>query len=173
MNEIKIRQCGAHKHNGVLHFGPHHTRCALGAGGIRVDKQEGDGATPAGRYPLRRIWYRPDRLMRPESAFPMVEIAQKSGWCDDIHAPAYNRPIWLPHRARHERLWRQDRLYDVFFEIGYNDAPVERGRGSAIFLHLEKNNFNPTRGCIAVNHASMAFLLRHTAPGCHITIAAP
>ncbi|MCH1542329.1 MAG: L,D-transpeptidase family protein [Alphaproteobacteria bacterium] len=170
MNDVIITPHGAHKHGGHLQFGPHRARCALGRGGVTNNKQEGDAKTPLGVFPLRRIWYRPDRVMRPHSSFPIAEICEKSGWCDDVTANCYNRPITRPIAARHERLWRQDRLYDVFFELGYNDAPPESGRGSAIFLHLEKNNFNPTLGCIAVSHASMSFLLRHAAPGCYARI---
>lgn len=172
MNDIIVTPQGAQKHSGQLHFGPHRARCALGRGGITDNKHEGDAKTPLGRFPLRRIWYRPDRVMRPQTGLPIVEISQKSGWCDDVTADCYNRPILRPMSTRHERLWRHDRLYDVFFELGYNDAPPEKGRGSAIFLHLEKDNFNPTLGCVAVSRASMRFLLRYAGPQTHILIAA-
>jgi len=170
MSDIIITPRGGHKHSGHLTFGPHHSRCALGRGGVTRTKQEGDEKTPLGHFPLRRIWYRPDRVIRPHSHLPIAEIAPKSGWCDDMTAPCYNRPIIRPTRFRHEALWRHDRLYDVFIELGYNDAPPEKGRGSAIFLHLEKNNFNPTLGCIAVSHNTMSFILRHAAPGCFVHI---
>ena len=61
-------------------------------------------------------------------------------------------------------------IYDVFIELGINDAPPQKGRGSAIFLHLEKNNYQPTLGCIAISRASMDFLLRHVRPDTHICI---
>lgn len=170
MNDIIITPRGPHKHGGHLQFGTHRTRCALGRGGVTDNKREGDAKTPLGRFPLRRIWYRPDRVIRPESSLPMRQITGKSGWCDDVRADCYNRPILRPLTARHESLWRRDPLYDVFFELGYNDAPPVKGRGSAIFLHLEKNNFNPTLGCIAVSRASMSFLLRHAVPGCFVHI---
>lgn len=172
MKTIFVRPSGAAPHNGVLHFGSHRSRCALGKGGVTQNKQEGDGKTPVGRFALRRIWHRPDRIMRPQSALPIVEIAPKSGWCDDITSALYNLPISRPTPARHEILWRHDRLYDAFIELGINDAPPEKGRGSALFLHLEKNNFSPTLGCIAVNHATMGFLLRHATRDTHIEIAA-
>lgn len=109
--------------------------------------------------------------MRPQSPLPIAKIHQKSGWCDDVRSNLYNFPIERPSAARHERLWRHDRLYDVFFELGMNDAPPEKGAGSAVFLHLEKNNFRPTLGCIAVNHATMRFLLHHANRTTHIAIA--
>lgn len=172
MTDIYVTASDATAHHGVLHFGAHRSRCALGRAGVTKAKKEGDGKTPIGRFALRRIWYRPDRVMSPQSPLPISQIAEKSGWCDDIDSACYNRPMARPSAARHERLWRNDRLYDVFFELGVNDAPPERGKGSAIFLHLEKNNFSPTLGCIAVNHASMGFLLRHATPQTHIQIAA-
>lgn len=171
VKDIYVTPGGARAHHAVLRFGPHRSRCALGYGGVTKNKKEGDGKTPSGRYALRRIWYRPDRVMRPKSTLPIAKISQKSGWCDDVSSALYNRPIERPAGARHERLWRHDRLYDVFFELGINDAPPEKGAGSAIFLHLEKNNFGPTLGCIAVNHASMGFLLRHATPATYIDIA--
>ena len=169
---IFVTPRGRRPHDAVLRFGPHHARCALGAAGLSDAKTEGDRATPIGVFALRRLWYRPDRVLRPESAFPISEISQKSGWCDASEAPLYNRPIERPLQASHETLWRRDRLYDVFFELGYNDNPPEKGRGSAIFLHLQKNNFQPTLGCVAVSVASMRFIIAHARPGCRIAISA-
>ena len=167
---IKVRHSGPQPHNGVLQFGPHHARCALGRAGIKPDKKEGDGATPAGRYPLRRIWHRADRVTLPETAFETVSIRRKSGWCDASGHAAYNRPVNLPFTASHEKLWRRDGLYDVFFELGHNDAPPQKGRGSAVFLHLPQPAFRPTEGCVAVSPASMRFILVHARPGCLIDI---
>lgn len=126
-------------------------RCALGKGGIRADKSEGDGATPAGLLPLRRLLYRADRVSAPESALRREPIGLQDGWCDDPTHPDYNRQITLPHLARHERLWRDDALYDVVVPLGWNDAPVVRGRGSAIFLHLARPDYAPTEGCVALS----------------------
>lgn len=125
-------------------------RCALGAAGIRAVKQEGDHATPAGTLPIRRLLYRADRIAPPEGALPRAPLAPIDGWCDDpLHAD-YNRPVTLPHSARHEHLWREDALYDLIGVLGWNDAPVVRDRGSAIFLHIARPNFAPTEGCVAM-----------------------
>ena len=97
-------------------------------------------------------------------------IAPKSGWCDDAKSRFYNRPIERPFVPSHEALWRRDGLYDVFFELGYNDVTPEPGQGSAIFLHLQKNNFNPTLGCVAVSWRSMEFILQHADPGCQLSV---
>lgn len=169
-NDIFVTPRGPAAHDGVLRFGVHRARCALGGNGVTAEKQEGDGKTPLGRFALRRVWWRPDRYDLPETVLPIRLISQKSGWSDDISTAAYNRPIRLPYAPSHEKLWRHDRLYDVFIELGINDNPPEKGRGSAVFLHLEKNNFAPTLGCIAVRRTSMDFLLRQARPDTHICI---
>lgn len=136
--------------DGLFVFSGQVFRAALGRGGVRADKQEGDGATPAGRLVLRRVLYRADRLAPPRAAVPLEPIAPNDGWCDDPNDPAYNRPIRLPSTARHEELWRQDNLYDIVGVLGWNDAPVVRGRGSAIFLHVARPDLSPTDGCVAL-----------------------
>ncbi len=127
-------------------------RCALGKSGVTpaADKREGDGATPAARMPLRRVLLRADRGPPPRCAVPVEPISPNDGWCDDPAHRAYNRPVRLPFDASHETLWRDDAVYDVIGVLGWNDDPVERGRGSAIFLHLAREDFRPTEGCVAL-----------------------
>ena len=122
----------------------------IGAGGIRTDKREGDHATPAGLLTLRRVLYRADRGPAPSCAVPREALAPDDGWCDESGHPDYNRPVRLPHPARHERLWREDGLYDIVGVLGWNDDPVLPGRGSAIFLHRAHPDGRPTEGCIAL-----------------------
>jgi L,D-peptidoglycan transpeptidase YkuD (ErfK/YbiS/YcfS/YnhG family) len=126
-------------------------RCALGRAGIRVHKEEGDGATPAGLLPLRRLLYRADRLPTPDCTVPVEPIGPRDGWCDESGDPSYNRQVRLPYGGRHEELWRTDPLYDIVGVLGWNDRPVEKGRGSAIFLHLARPDYPPTEGCIALS----------------------
>jgi L,D-peptidoglycan transpeptidase YkuD (ErfK/YbiS/YcfS/YnhG family) len=137
---------------GRLELGGLALRCALGKGGIRLatEKREGDGATPAARMPLRRVLFRADRGPPPRCAVPVEPIAPEEGWCDDPAHRAYNSLVRLPFDASHERLWREDALYDIVGVLGWNDDPVERGRGSAIFLHLARPDFAPTEGCVAL-----------------------
>jgi L,D-peptidoglycan transpeptidase YkuD (ErfK/YbiS/YcfS/YnhG family) len=125
-------------------------RTALGRGGVRVDKHEGDGATPAGVLPLRMVLYRPDRGQAPACAVPVRALAQDDGWCDDPAYPAYNRPVRLPIEASAEALWRDDAIYDIIGVLGWNDSPVEKGLGSAIFLHVARPDYAPTDGCVAL-----------------------
>ncbi len=122
----------------------------LGAGGVRIDKREGDGATPAGLLRLRRVLYRADRGPAPVCAVPREALAPDDGWCDDPSHTDYNTQVRLPHPARHEQLWRDDRLYDLVGVLGWNDDPVVWNRGSAIFLHLAHPDGRPTEGCIAL-----------------------
>ena len=135
--------------------------CALGRGGMATAKKEGDGTTPAGAWPVRRIWYRPDREARPGSPLEIFRIDRKTAWCDDAERAEYNRPVALPFDGSFEALLRADGLYDIFLELGFNDAPPVPRAGSAIFLHLEKNDFQPTLGCIAVSRAVMGRILSH------------
>jgi len=132
-------------------------RCALGRSGVRADKREGDGATPVGTFPLRRLLYRPDRWAPPRTGLPIAAIDPGDGWCDDPTDPAYNRPVRLPCAASHEMMWRDDGLYDVVVVLGHNDAPPVPGLGSAIFLHVARPAWEPTEGCVAL---ALADLLR-------------
>ncbi|NDC57718.1 MAG: hypothetical protein EBZ50_02590 [Alphaproteobacteria bacterium] len=127
-------------------------RCALGKGGVKpaAAKREGDGASPIGIWPLRRVLYRPDRLERPKTDLPVAEIARDDGWCDAPSDPNYNRPVKMPYPASAENLWRDDHVYDVIVILGHNDDPVVPGAGSAIFWHLARPDFRPTEGCVAV-----------------------
>ena len=145
--------------DGLCRFGARTFRCALGRGGIVVDKREGDGGTPAGTWPLRRLLFRPDRERRPVCALPAEEIAEGDGWCDDPRHPDYNRPVRSPFAAGRETMWRDDDLYDLVVVVGHNDDPPVAGRGSAIFLHLAREDMVPTAGCVAFARADLLEIL--------------
>ena len=143
----------------VLECAGRRYRCAIGRGGISVAKREGDGVTPAGAWQLRRLLYRPDRLAAPEGALAAQALRPDDGWCDDPREDSYNRLISLPFSGSHETLWRQDHVYDVIVELGYNDDPVRSGLGSAIFLHVAKPDYGPTEGCVALGLEDLLALL--------------
>ncbi len=145
--------------DGTLRFGRDRVRVAIGRAGLTPHKQEGDGATPIGTLALRRVLYRADRLARPHAAMPVEPIAPEDGWCDDPADRAYNRMVRLPYEGRHEEMWRRDGLYDLVGVLGWNDQPVERGRGSAIFLHVASADFQPTEGCLAMALADLVRML--------------
>ncbi len=139
--------------DGIADWRGRSMRCALGRSGIVAagDKREGDGATPAGRWAFRRVLFRDDRIAAPGSVLPTRAIAPTDGWCDDPGHPDYNRPVTLPFAAGHEKMWRDDALYDLVVVLGHNDGPPEPGMGSAIFLHVAAAGHAPTEGCVALD----------------------
>ena len=150
---------------GVVDWDGRRFRCALGRTGIRADKREGDGVTPAGRFGLRRVLYRADRLARPPTALPVAALTRQDGWCDDPADPMYNQPVRLPYPARHERLWRADGRYDLIVVLGHNDDPVVPGHGSAVFLHIAAPDYRPTEGCVALARDDLLAVLAEARPG--------
>lgn len=152
---------------GIVTAGERQFACALGKGGLcpAEDKREGDGRTPVGVFPLRHLMYRPDRWpVAPETALPVQALTPQDGWCDDPADRAYNRPVPLPYAASHELLWRDEAVYDLIIDLGYNDDPPQPGRGSAIFLHIAREGYSPTEGCVALSREDLAWLLRHCGP---------
>jgi len=158
--------------NGRQAIGDREVRCALGpAGVIAADrKREGDGATPLGAWPMRRVLYRPDKGPAPRTALPLAPIAPDDGWCDDPGDPAYNQPVKLPYPASAEALWRDDGLYDLVVILGYNDDPPVPGRGSAIFLHVARPDYRPTQGCVALARSDLEELLALASQGSSLEI---
>lgn len=124
--------------------------CALGQGGMAHNKREGDGVTPIGTHYAVKGFYRSDKMPKPRTAIPMAALRKSDGWCDDPGHRNYNRKVDLPFAARHEKMWREDHLYDIVLDLNWNSRPRTHGRGSAIFLHFARDNFGPTEGCIAI-----------------------
>ncbi|PWR20518.1 L,D-transpeptidase family protein [Zavarzinia compransoris] len=150
----------------VVHGGRTYA-ASLGRAGILRDKHEGDGATPAGRWPLRRVLYRADRLPAPPGPLPVQAIRPEDGWCDAPDHPAYNRLVAKPFAASHEDLWREDHLYDLVVVVGHNDDPPVPGRGSAIFMHLKRDDGGLTAGCVGLRQDDLVELLgRLSADSC-------
>lgn len=162
------------KHNGLWRaaWGESTFRCAVGRGGAvgAERKREGDGATPIGRWTMRRVLYRPDRGGRPATALTTLALASDDGWCDDPAHVAYNRAVKLPFAGHHELLWRDDELYDLIVVLAHNDDPAEPGRGSAIFLHCAKPDFPPTEGCVALARADLEQVLKEVEPGAALVV---
>ena len=155
---------------GRLDCGGQMYRCALGRAGIVSDKVEGDGGTPAGAYPLRRVLYRPDRLEIPATGLPVERATPDQGWCDDPAHADYNRQVLLPFSASHEALWREDAVYDVIVILGHNDSPPVPGKGSAIFMHVARQDYGPTEGCVALALTDLLEVLAACGPGDTIRI---
>ena len=148
--------------SGILRWPGGQARCALGKSGVVTPeaKHEGDGATPIGAWPMRQVFWRADRLERPATGLPIDALIPEAGWCDDPASPLYNFPIAQPFPLRHEKLWREDGVYDVIVVLGYNDNPPIAGKGSAIFLHVARAGYSPTEGCIACAREDLLALLK-------------
>ncbi len=136
-------------------------RCALGRSGVCQEKREGDGGTPTGSYFLREVWFRADKIKEPiMTRLPARAIAPDDAWCDDPESRLYNMPVKLPFSGSHEKLWRDDDLYDLIVVVGYNDDPPVAGKGSAIFLHVAREGYAPTAGCIALQRKDLLNIVR-------------
>ena len=140
----------------------HACDCVVGKAGFIAgdDKREGDMATPVGAWPLRRLYFRPDRIALPDTGLPVMPLTPEMGWCDDPGDTAYNRPVHLPYAGRHEKMWREDGLYDLIVVLGHNDSPPIPSLGSAVFLHLREDDTRHTAGCVAVTRQDLLALLR-------------
>jgi len=146
--------------------------CTIGRAGIAPagEKREGDLKTPTGKFPLRCVYYRPDRVEKPVTDLPVIALTPEDGWCDDPAHPAYNTHVKLPFAARHEKLWREDHVYDYIIPLGYNDEHIVPGNGSAIFMHLMRNDGVGTEGCIALNKADLAALIQRFSQTTHMVV---
>jgi L,D-peptidoglycan transpeptidase YkuD (ErfK/YbiS/YcfS/YnhG family) len=157
---------------GVLIAGHLAIPVVLGRAGIRANKREGDGATPRGRFRLRRLWWRADRSPKPLSMLPTVRIDRRIAWCEDPGDRRYNRPFRRSANEPGDRLWRDDRLYDVIIEIDHNTRPRVARRGSAVFLHLARPERSPTAGCLALSAPDLRRLLARLGPNTRLLIQA-
>ena len=150
-------------------------RCALGKAGVigAADKREGDNKSPLGVWPMREVWYRPDVYPDgPATALPVRATAPDDGWCDAPDDPAYNRPVKLPYPASAERMWRDDAVYDLVVILGHNDDPPIPGLGSAIFMHLAREGYPGTEGCVALGRPDIEAVLAAAKPGDAVEIVA-
>ena len=145
-------------------------RAAIGRAGVTADKKEGDGATPAGDFPLVSGFYRADRMPAPRCGLPLRVLSPRDAWVDDPADAHYNRLVSLPYPAHTEPMWLDDAVYDLLVVVGYNMDPVVPGVGSAIFLHVARYDFSPTAGCIAVDREVLIHLMPHLGPGSRLTI---
>lgn len=164
---ISVRRKPGEPSKGWLAAGPLILPVALGRGGIKANKREGDGGTPRGRFQLVRLWWRSDRHPRPATLLPARRIRPDDGWCEDPADRHYNQPVMVPPGSKVDRLARTDSLYDFLIELDHNTRPRVAGRGSAVFIHVARPGFKPTAGCVALELSTLRRLLarlgRHSA----------
>lgn len=170
MRRMHIQVKPTNGHQGILSFGDLSYQCALGKTGVSKNKQEGDHASPSGTYPLRAVYFRADKLATPETVLKTIEILPEMGWCDDLEHPDYNKPVTLPFTASHETLMRDDDLYDIIVILGHNDDPPVRGKGSCIFMHVAKGDYEGTEGCVALKKKDLIELLKNVTKDTKIEI---
>ena len=149
---------------GVVQYGHWRLPCTIGPSGVLSRKREGDGATPFGLFPIRKVLFRPDRLRRPRTGLPLAALRPDDGWCDETGDRNYNCKVALPYAASAEPLWRADDLYDIVVVLGFNDAPRSQGAGSAIFMHVARPDMGPTSGCLALRQGDLLKLLEAPHP---------
>jgi L,D-peptidoglycan transpeptidase YkuD (ErfK/YbiS/YcfS/YnhG family) len=145
--------------NKYLYFDNYKLRCSIGKRGITSNKTEGDQKTPKGIYNLKSIYYRKDRVRNFKTLLKKNKIQKNMGWCDDPDSKFYNKLIKFPFKKSAEKMWLKNKTYDVLILIDYNFRPIVKNKGSAIFLHVARNNYAPTKGCIAINKKDILLLI--------------
>ena len=145
--------------SGYLKFKNHKFRCALGKSGVGEKKIEGDDLTPKGTYKIIKIYYREDRIRKIKSKIRLRKIEKNFGWCDQPNSKYYNKLISLPNKLSHEKLYRKDNIYDVIIVLNYNMNPTIQYKGSAIFIHVARRKFPPTKGCVAISKKNLLYLI--------------
>jgi L,D-peptidoglycan transpeptidase YkuD (ErfK/YbiS/YcfS/YnhG family) len=170
VNVIRVHRSPLNHRRGVLTAGNLTLPCAIGRSGTSHSKREGDGASPVGCFRLLQAFYRADHGPRPRTGLKLKAIRPSDGWSDDARDRRYNTLVPLPCPTSHEKMWRDDHLYDVVIDIAWNREPIRRGRGSAIFLHLARPGFLPTEGCVAVEPRMIRRLLERIGPQTRIEI---
>ena len=134
-------------------------KCSIGKKGLKSKKIEGDNCTPLGVFKSGKVYYRSDRVKKPDTILKTKKITKNMGWCDDPYNKKYNKEIVLDKKNKGEKLYRRDNTYDVLIVIEYNTTKTKPFKGSAIFIHLTKN-YSPTEGCIALKKNDLLILLK-------------
>jgi L,D-peptidoglycan transpeptidase YkuD (ErfK/YbiS/YcfS/YnhG family) len=170
LSRIAVRRKPGDASRGWLIAGMLALPVALGRGGIKANKREGDGGTPRGRFRPRRLWWRADKHSRPATTLPAQRIRPDDGWCEDPADRHYNQPIKVPPKVKADRLARKDNLYDFIVEIDHNTRPRVAGRGSAVFVHAARQGFAPTAGCVALELHTLRRLIARLGPRTRIVV---
>jgi L,D-peptidoglycan transpeptidase YkuD (ErfK/YbiS/YcfS/YnhG family) len=170
LSRLTVRRRAGNPRQGWLIAGVLALPVALGRGGIKANKREGDGATPRGTFRLKRLWWRSERHARPPTLLPSRRIKQDDAWCEDPADRHYNRPVKLAPASNADRLARADNLYDFIIELDHNTRPRVKGRGSAVFIHAARPGFAPTAGCVALELGALRKLLQRLGPDTKIMV---
>ena len=143
-----------------LTYNQYKVKCAVGKRGVNLKKKEGDFITPIGLYKIKYILYRKDRIKKISSKLRKITIKRNMGWCDDPKSKQYNKLVNLPFSYGCERLFKKENIYDIILVLNYNMNPVKKNKGSAIFVHIAKKNYEKTQGCVAVKKLDLLKILK-------------
>ena len=146
--------------NKYLTYGNYKVKCAVGKRGINRKKKEGDLSTPKGTFQVKKVYYRHDKVKNLKTCFKKIVIRKNMGWCDDPRSNRYNKLIKYPFKYKSEKLFRADNTYDIILVLNFNMNPIKKDKGSAIFIHVAKRKFNPTKGCVAIEKKELRKLLK-------------
>ena len=155
-----------------LEFNGKKYQCAVGKNGFSLNKKEGDKCSPIGEFGLVELFYRADKIAKPQTGLKCTAILEDDGWCDEPTSPDYNKKVKLPFAASHEKLWRDDDLYNIVIVIDYNLNPIVPYNGSAIFMHLARSQYEGTEGCVALKYDDLLEVLKGATAGTKISIQA-
>ena len=144
----------------ILTYDNYKVKCAIGKRGIGIKKREGDLITPKGIFKIKEIFYRKDRIKNLSTKIRKIIIKKNMGWCDDPNSKKYNQLIRYPFKFNSERLYRSDNIYDIIIVLNFNMSPVKKNKGSAIFIHVAKNKFSSTKGCIALKKNELKKMIK-------------
>ena len=145
-------------------------KCAIGKKGIGYKRKEGDLMTPLGEFNIKYILYRKDRV-KVSTKLKKKFIKKNMGWCDDPKSRHYNKLVKLPFSYSHEKLFKKENIYDIILVLNYNMNPIKKNKGSAIFIHVSKNNYKKTEGCVAIKKINLIKLLKEINPNTKIKIS--
>ena len=146
--------------NKKLTINNYKVKCAIGKRGIGTKRKEGDLITPKGKFKVNYIMYRKDRVHNLKSKIKIIPIKKDMGWCNDASSHRYNKLIKFPFKYSAEKLYRIDNTYDLILVLDFNSNPVIKNKGSAIFIHVAKNNYKSTAGCIALKKRDLIKIIR-------------
>ena len=144
----------------ILTYHNYKVKCAIGKRGIGIKKREGDLITPKGIFKIKEIFYRKDRIKNLSTKIRKIIIKKNMGWCDDPNSKKYNQLIRYPFKFNSEKLYRSDNIYDIIIVLNFNMSPVKKNKGSAIFIHIAKNKFSSTKGCIALKKNELKKMIK-------------
>ena len=145
-------------------------KCAIGKKGIGYKRKEGDLITPSGQFKIKFVLFRKDRV-KVLTKLKKIVIKKNMGWCDDPKSTHYNKLVKLPFAHKHEKLFKKENIYDIILVLNYNMNPIKKNKGSAIFIHVSKNNYKKTEGCIAIKKVNLIKLLKEINPNTKIKIS--